>query len=195
MTDLVARKAEARKSAFAARKSAFAAGQGDACDHLLAALMRFEGAPLAGYLPIRTEIDPRPAMAAHRGTVGVPVIAGAGQPLTFRAWTPEAPLIPGPFGAFVPETGAEITPRVLIVPLVAFDRRGYRLGYGGGFYDRTLERLRAAGPVTAIGFAFATQELDAVPVEPSDQPLDLIVTETGPILPPPRDSLRDPGRG
>ncbi|KQB11461.1 5-formyltetrahydrofolate cyclo-ligase [Rhodobacter capsulatus] len=195
MTDLAARKASARKTAFAARKSAFAAGQGEACDHLLAALMRFSGAPLAGYLPIRTEIDPRPAMAAHRGTVGVPVIADAGQPLTFRAWTPEAPLIPGPFGAFVPETGAEITPRVLIVPLVAFDRRGYRLGYGGGFYDRTLERLRAAGPVTAIGFAFAAQELDAVPVEPTDQPLDLIVTETGPILPPPRDSLRDPGRG
>ncbi len=195
MTDLAARKASARKTAFAARKSAFAAGQGEACDHLLAALMRFSGAPLAGYLPIRSEIDPRPAMAAHRGMVGVPVIAGAGQPLTFRAWTPEAPLIPGPFGAFVPETGAEITPRVLIVPLVAFDRRGYRLGYGGGFYDRTLERLRAAGPVTAIGFAFAAQELDTVPVEPTDQPLDLIVTETGPILPPPRDSLRDPGRG
>lgn len=195
MTDLAARKASARKTAFAARKSAFAAGQGEACDHLLAALMRFSGAPLAGYLPIRSEIDPRPAMAAHRGTVGVPVIAGAGQPLTFRAWTPEAPLIPGPFGAFVPETGAEIAPRVLIVPLVAFDRRGYRLGYGGGFYDRTLERLRAAGPVTAIGFAFAAQEIDTVPVEPTDQPLDLIVTETGPILPPPRDSLRDPGRG
>ncbi|ETD82328.1 5-formyltetrahydrofolate cyclo-ligase [Rhodobacter capsulatus] len=191
MTDLTARKAAARKTAFGARKSAFAAGQGAACAHLLAALMRFEGAALAGYLPIRTEIDPRPAMAAHRGAVGVPVIAGEGLPLTFRAWTPEAPLIPGPFGAFVPETGAEIMPRVLIVPLVAFDRRGFRLGYGGGFYDRTLERLRAAGPVTAIGFAFAAQELDTVPTEPTDQPLDLIVTETGPILPLPPD----PGRG
>lgn len=199
MTDLAACKAEARRAAFAARKSAFAAGQGEACAHLLAALMRFSGAPLAGYLPIRTEIDPRPAMAAHRGAVGVPVIAGEGQPLTFRSWTPEAPLIPGPFGAYVPETGAEITPRVLIVPLVAFDRRGFRLGYGGGFYDRTLERLRAAGPVTAIGFAFAAQELDTVPTEPTDQPLDLIVTETGPILPPPPDLCRDlppdPGRG
>ena len=195
MTDLAARKAEARRAAFGARKSAFAAGQGEACAHLLAALTRFSGAPLAGYLPIRTEIDPRPAMAAHRGAVGVPVIAGEGLPLTFRSWTPETPLISGPFGAYVPETGAEITPRVLIVPLVAFGRRGFRLGYGGGFYDRTLERLRAAGPVTAIGFAFAAQELDTVPTEPTDQPLDLIVTETGPILPPPRDSLRDPGRG
>ena len=183
MTDLAAAKATARKAALAARKSAFAAGQGDACDHLLAALMRFEGAPMAGYLPIRTEIDPRPAMAAHLGPVGVPVITGAGQPLTFRAWTPEAPLIPGPFGAAVPETGETITPRVLIVPLLAFDRRGFRLGYGGGFYDRTLERLRAAGPATAIGFAFGAQELPEVPTEPTDQPLDLIVTEHGPIFP------------
>lgn len=183
MTDLAARKAAARKAAFGARKSAFAAGQGDACEHLLAALMRFSGAALAGYLPIRTEIDPRPAMAAHLGPVGVPVILGEGQPLLFRAWTPEAALIPGPFGAFVPKDGAEVTPRVLIVPLVAFDRRGFRLGYGGGFYDRTLERLRAAGPATAIGFAFAAQELPEVPVEPTDQPLDLIVTEQGPIFP------------
>ena len=185
MTDLAARKALARKAAFSARKAAFAAGQGDACEHLLAALMRFSGAPLAGYLPIRTEIDPRPAMAAYRGAIGVPVILGEGQPLIFRAWTPEAALIPGPFGAFVPETGAEVTPRVLIVPLVAFDRRGFRLGYGGGFYDRTLERLRAAGPATAIGFAFGAQEIEAVPVEPTDQPLDLIVTERGPIFPHP----------
>ena len=183
MTDLAAIKAEARKAAFAARKSAFAAGQGDACEHLLAALMRFEGAPMAGYLPIRTEIDPRPTMAAHLGPVGVPVILGEGQPLIFRTWTPDAPLIPGPFGAFIPEASAEVVPRVLIVPLVAFDRRGFRLGYGGGFYDRTLERLRAAGPTTAIGFAFAAQELPEVPIEPTDQPLDLIVTEQGPIYP------------
>jgi 5-formyltetrahydrofolate cyclo-ligase len=72
---------------------------------------------------------------------------------------------------------------VLIVPLVAFDRRGFRLGYGGGFYDRTLERLRAQGPVTAIGFAYGAQELPEVPVEPTDQPLDLIVTETGILTP------------
>ena len=67
------------------------------------------------------------------------------------------------------------------MPLVAFDARGYRLGYGGGFYDRTLEGLRARGPVTAIGFAFAAQELEEVPVEPTDQPLDRIITEAGEI--------------
>ena len=181
--DLAVLKAEARKAAFARRKAAFAAGQGAACAHLAAALMRFGPAPLAGYLPIRTEIDPRRVLAAHPGVVGVPVIAGPGLPLSFRRWTPETPLIEGPFGAFIPETGEDVVPRVLIVPLVAFDRRGFRLGYGGGFYDRTLERLRRMGPTTAIGFAFAAQEMDAVPTEPTDQPLDLIVTETGPIWP------------
>lgn len=173
----------ARCAAFAARKAAHAAYSGDATAHLRAALARFGDAPLAGYMPIRTEIDPLPAMAAHPGPVGVPVILGPGQPLIFRAWRPDTPMIAGPFGALIPETGAEITPRVLIVPLVAFDRRGFRLGYGGGFYDRTLERLRAQAPVTAIGFAFGAQELPEVPVEPTDQPLDLIVTETGILTP------------
>jgi len=173
----------ARRAAFAARKAAHAAHSGDATAHLRTALAHFGDAPLAGYMPIRTEIDPLPAMAAHPGPVGVPVILGPGQPLIFRAWHPDTPMIAGPFGALIPETGAEITPRVLIVPLVAFDRRGFRLGYGGGFYDRTLERLRAQGPVTAIGFAYGAQELPEVPVEPTDQPLDLIVTETGILTP------------
>lgn len=176
-------KAAARKAAFAARKTAFAAGQGGACDHLARALAPYGSAPLTGYLPIRTEIDPRPVMAAHPGPVGVPVIPGPVQPLLFRRWTPDCPLVEGAFGAMIPETGDEITPRVLIVPMLAFDRRGFRLGYGGGFYDRTLERLRARGPVTAIGFAFAAQEVEAVPIEPTDQPLDLIVTEKGVITP------------
>lgn len=183
MTDLAEIKAAARKAAFAARKLAFAAGQGAACEHLEAELARFGPAPISGYLPIRTEIDPRPAMARHPGPVGVPVIPGAAQPLLFRLWTPETVLVEGAFGAAIPESGPEVTPRVLIVPLLSFDRRGYRLGYGGGFYDRTLELLRRHGPTTAIGFAFAAQEVDAVPIEPTDQPLDLIVTERGPIWP------------
>ena len=128
---------------------------------------------------MRTEIDCLPAMAAHDGPVGVPVILGPGQALRFRRWTPDARMVTGDFGALIPETGDWIDPQVLIVPLVAFDRRGYRLGYGGGFYDRTLEGLRARGPVVAIGFAYAAQEVDRVPTEPTDQPLDLIVTETG----------------
>lgn len=176
MTDI---KAQARKAAFAARKAAFAAGQGQAAELLADLLASHAGRSLAGYMAMRTEIDPRAAMAAHRGPVGVPVITGAGQPLRFREWTPGAAMVPGDFGAAIPAEGAWIEPEVLIVPLLAFDRRGFRLGYGGGFYDRTLERLRARGPVLAIGFAFSAQEVDEVPTDPTDQRLDALVTERG----------------
>jgi 5-formyltetrahydrofolate cyclo-ligase len=88
-------------------------------------------------------------------------------------------MVPGEFGALIPADGAWLQPEVLIVPLVGFDARGYRLGYGGGFYDRTLEALRARGPVLAVGFAFAGQEMPSVPIEPTDQKLDVIVTESG----------------
>jgi 5-formyltetrahydrofolate cyclo-ligase len=88
-------------------------------------------------------------------------------------------MVEGPFGAKIPEAGADVIPEVLIVPLVAFDARGFRLGYGGGFYDRTLEGLRARGPVVAVGFAYGAQEAEALPLEPTDQRLDAIVTEAG----------------
>ncbi|PKP73259.1 MAG: 5-formyltetrahydrofolate cyclo-ligase [Alphaproteobacteria bacterium HGW-Alphaproteobacteria-6] len=180
---LAAAKAAARTAAFARRKAAFAArGAGDA-EILRRVLAGYAGRRLAGYMPMRTEIDPLPAMAAHAGPVAVPVIEGPGRPLRFRSWTADARMMPGTFGALVPEAGDWIEPQVLIVPLLAFDRRGFRLGYGGGFYDRTLEGLRAAGPVIVIGFAFAAQEVAAVPVEPTDQRLDLIVTETATIRP------------
>ncbi len=132
---------------------------------------------------MRTEIDPLAAMAGHQGPVGVPVIIGAGQALQFRLWTPDCTMEMGAFGARIPTQGDWIIPQVLIVPLLAFDARGYRLGYGGSFYDRTLEGLRANGPVTAIGFAFAAQEVGEVPIEPTDQRLDIIVTEAGAVFP------------
>ncbi|WP_425466255.1 5-formyltetrahydrofolate cyclo-ligase [Ostreiculturibacter nitratireducens] len=175
---LTEQKTEARRLAFAARKVAHAAGQGRAAERLAEVLAPYAGKPLAGYMPMRTEIDPLPAMAAHEGQVGVPVILGAGQALRFREWSATAPMVTGDFGALIPETGNWIDPEVLIVPLVAFDRRGYRLGYGGGFYDRTLEGLKALHPVVAIGFAFGAQELPEVPIEPTDQRLDFIVTES-----------------
>ncbi len=181
---LADRKDAARKAAFAARKIAHEAGQGHA-GHLSSVLAGYRGVPLAGYAQMRTELDPTAAMeeAAAHGPVGLPVIQGAGQPLKFRQWSPGCAMIPGPFGAQVPETGDWITPEILIVPLVAFSRAGGRLGYGGGFYDRTLEGLRAHRPTLAIGFAYAAQELDDLPLEPTDQPLDLIVTEQGVIEP------------
>lgn len=181
-------KAAARKAAFARRKAAFAGGDRAAgAARLVEVLAEFKGRPLAGYMPMRTEIDPLPAMAwaAASGPVGVPVIAGRGQPLVFHRWTPEADMVEGPFGARVPKDGIAMLPEVLIVPLVAFDRRGGRLGYGGGFYDRTLQGLRAGGGALAIGFAWAAQEADGLPLEPTDQPLDMIVTEREVITPKP----------
>ena len=177
--DLAAAKAAARRAAFDARKAAHAAGQGQAAEILADFLAAHAHRPLAGYMPMRTEIDPLPAMAAHPGAVGVPVILGPGQPLKFREWSPGAAMVAGDFGALIPAEGGWIEPEVVIVPLVAFDARGFRLGYGGGFYDRTLEGLRARRPTLAVGFAFAAQELPEVPIEPTDQRLDAIVTEHG----------------
>ena len=179
MTDLIAEKAAARVAAFAARKVAFARGQGQAAEILADFLAAQRGKALAGYMPMRTEIDPLPAMAAHQGPVGVPVILGPGQALKFREWTPGCAMQEGAFKAYIPVEGAWVEPEVVIVPLVAFDARGFRLGYGGGFYDRTLEGLRARRPTIAVGFAFAAQELPEVPIEETDQRLDFIVTEAG----------------
>ena len=178
------RKDALRKLAFAARKDAHGLGQGHAA-HLSSVLAGYRGMPLAGYAQMRTEIDPTAAMeeASAHGPACLPVILGAGQPLTFREWTPGCDMIKGAFGAQIPATGDTITPEILIVPLVAFSRAGGRLGYGGGFYDRTLEQLRAHKPTLAIGFAYAAQEFDDIPLEPTDQPLDLIVTEQGIIEP------------
>jgi 5-formyltetrahydrofolate cyclo-ligase len=179
VSDLNEAKRAARQAAFARRKAAHAAHPPAPARLLSGVLAAHRGRPLAGYLPIRSEIDPRPAMAeaARHGPVGVPVIRAKGAPLVFSRWTPEGALVPGPFGAAVPETEVLMEPEVLIVPLVAFDRTGARLGYGGGFYDRTLAGLRARGPSTAIGFAYAAQEAEALPREETDAPLDMIVTE------------------
>ena len=179
-------KAAARKVAYSRRKDAFARRTSHDTAGLEKALTPHAGKGLAGYMPMRTEINCIPAMATHFGAggrVGVPVILGAGRPLKFREWTPTTSMIEGEFGALIPESGDWLVPEILVVPLLAFDRRGFRLGYGGGFYDRTLELLRAMGPIKAIGFAFAAQQIDRVPTEATDQPLDLIVTERGIVRP------------
>lgn len=176
-------KAEARTAAYARRKPLFEAAAKAQAGYLSEVLAGYRGVPLSGFMPIRTEIDPRPAMdeASAHGRVGVPVIEAAAQPLKFAQWTPDAAMVPGQFGAKVPAELVFFEPEILIVPLLAFDRRGGRLGYGGGFYDRTLEMLRAKRATLAIGFAFAGQEVEAAPLEETDQPLDLIVTEAGVI--------------
>lgn len=176
-----------RKTAYAARKRAFAdptAGAA-ATEALLAEIGPARAQVIAGYMPIRTEIDPRPAMVrlAASNRICVPVIDAPGRPLWFREWTPDSALVEGPFGALIPAEGAWLTPGILVVPLVGFDAGCNRLGYGGGYYDRTLEKLRATGPVRALGFAFAAQHLPALPLAPTDQRLDAVVTETGTIRP------------
>jgi len=113
---------------------------------------------------------------AHEAGQGT---AGAATPLRFRIWEPGCLMIAGEFGAQIPESGDWMEPEIVIVPLVAFDRNGGRLGYGGGFYDRTLEMLRAKRPTLAIGFAYEAQEDAGLSLEQTDQPLDLIVTEAG----------------
>lgn len=178
-------KSDQRKRAFAARKVAHADGQGDATQHLLAEVLRQPPGIIAAYMPIRTEIDTMPAMLAlaEMGhVICVPVIVAKAQPLEFHVWTPDTPMIAGPFGAQIPAKAQVLQPDTLIVPLVAYDETGNRLGYGGGFYDRSLERLRAMKPVRAIGFAFAQQQVPLTP-EPTDQRLDVVVTQHGSLAP------------
>jgi 5-formyltetrahydrofolate cyclo-ligase len=177
-------KSSARTAAFVARKAVFGADDAGrrvaaANAHLSAVLAGYGGQVLAGYMPMRTEISPLAAMHAHQGAVCVPVIMAPATPLRFAAYHAGADMTEGAFGAYIPAALTYLTPMVLIVPLLAYDARGYRLGYGGGFYDRTLEGLRAAGKITAIGFAFAAQEAREVPIDATDQRLDMIVTEQG----------------
>lgn len=178
--DIAVVKAAARKDALDRRRRAHAAAAPGAAARLSEVLAGYRGVPLAGYMAIRTEIDPLPAMeeAAAHGPVSVPVIEAPGLPLRFARWEPGCAMVDGPFGARVPAAPDWITPEIVIVPLVAFDAQGGRLGYGGGFYDRTLEQLRARRATLAIGFAYDAQEAAALPIEPTDQPLDLLVTET-----------------
>ena len=179
MTTLNGRKSAARKEAFARRKTAHALNIGTVGGLLSSVLAGYRGVPLGGYMPIWTAIDPLAAMeeAVAPGPVGVPVIQGAAQPLKFSRWEPDCVLRDGPFGVKMPCEDIFFDPQILIVPLVAFDLRGGRLGYGGGFYDRTLELLRAKRPTLAIGFAYAKQMAECLPLESTDQPLDMIITE------------------
>jgi 5-formyltetrahydrofolate cyclo-ligase len=136
---------------------------------------------VSGFFPMKSEIDPRPLMRRLAGAgarLALPVVAGRGQPLIMRAWSFGDPLVAGVWGIRIPPDDAPaVHPDILIVPLLAFDRRGHRLGYGAGYYDMTLTALRARQPVTAIGIGFAAQEVAEVPTTPRDGRLDLMLTE------------------
>ncbi|QQP87490.1 5-formyltetrahydrofolate cyclo-ligase [Skermanella sp. TT6] len=176
-----------RASAKALRAEAAAAAGAEASEAvsrrvagLLAGMPR--PAVVAGYWPIGSEFDVRPVLSRldlDGFTCALPVVAARGEPLLFRRWTPQVPMERTGLGILAPAAGEpEVEPDALLVPLLAFDRAGFRLGYGAGFYDRTLERLRRIKPVTAIGIGFAAQEVETVPRDRYDEPLDWIVTET-----------------
>lgn len=185
MTEPHPAKQEVRRQAMARRQAAAAAAAPDCGDALaargLAVLVDVPPATVSGFWPIRDEIDVRPLLTVLRGagwTTVLPVVMGPDVPLEFRVWRPDTPLVQAGFGVLVPAEGATVrTPDVALVPLLAFDRRGNRIGYGKGHYDRTLRRLRRRGPVLAVGVAFAAQEVPLVPAERHDEALDAVLTE------------------
>jgi 5-formyltetrahydrofolate cyclo-ligase len=176
-------KADIRRAAMA-RRDALPADERAAAAAAIAARQlpaAGAGAIVSGFSPLKSEINPVPLMrafAAAGAQLALPVVTGKGEPLTMRAWTFGAPLVPGVWGIREPPpTAPEVFPDILIVPLLAFDRAGHRIGYGAGYYDMTIARLRGMKAVTAIGIAYAVQEITQVPVTPRDAALDLVLTE------------------
>lgn len=183
--DILELKRKARGNASRARAVAHEQQHGIAKQALADRGLPFTREPhhnvISGFFPYKSEISVLPLMKKLAGegwTLAMPVVIAEGQPLTFRQWQFGEATVPGVWNIPVPpETAAELLPDVLLVPMLAFDRQGYRLGYGGGFYDRTLVKLRALKPVVAIGVAYADQEVPEVLRAPYDQPLDYVMTE------------------
>lgn len=137
---------------------------------------------IAGFSPIGEEIDIWPLLKSlhsdgHR--IALPVIIAPEQPLIFRDWNPNCKMKTDRYGVAFPAHGPALTPTLILVPLLAFTKHGERLGYGGGYYDRTLQALRNAGEVFACGVAYAGQEVETLPTDVHDERLDGILTETG----------------
>ncbi len=147
---------------------------------MMALLNRWPVGTISAFRSFGDEIGTGPLLAAldvagYR--IGLPIVIGKGKPLVFRQWRRGDAMASGPYGIEQPlETAPAIEPGILIVPMAAFDAQGYRIGYGGGFYDRSLEALRAKKPILAIGLAYEEQEVEAVPRGPYDARLDHLVT-------------------
>ena len=177
-------KSELRQAALAKRDALPAAERAAAAEAIAGRVFPIlipAGAVVSGYSPMKSELSPAPLMRKLTDVgaqLALPVVQGRGQPLVMRAWTFGAPLSPGVWGIREPTADApEVFPDIMLVPLAAFDRQGHRIGYGAGYYDMTIARIRAMKPVIAIGLAFAAQETDKIPAEPHDAPLDLVLTE------------------
>ena len=184
---LVEEKKAARQAATLRREAAHEALAASAparvAAHFAAAFRLEPGVVVSGYWPGRSEFDIRPLMTwlqAAGHPIGLPLVMGRGTPLLFRLWRPGDRLEPAAFGLKEPPaTAPVVVPKVLLVPLLAFDREGYRIGYGGGYYDLTLASLRAGGEVLAIGVGYAAQGVARLPHDGQDERLDWVVTEEG----------------
>jgi 5-formyltetrahydrofolate cyclo-ligase len=181
---VIQKKAALRREAIARRDALPAELRSAAAEAIAAQSFPLPIAPgviVSGFMPLKSEINPLPLMrklAGEGARLALPVIAGRGKPLTMREWTFGEPLSPGVWGIRQPEPEAAVVePDIVLVPLLAFDRAGGRIGYGGGYYDRTLAQLRVRKAVVAVGLAFAAQEVPAVPATPRDARLDLVLTE------------------
>jgi 5-formyltetrahydrofolate cyclo-ligase len=181
-------KAALRQSALAKRDALPAAERAAAAEAIAARpfpLALAPGQTVSAYSPMRSELNPVPLLrrlADAGATLALPVVDGRGKPLIMREWAFGRPLGTGQWGIREPLPDApEAWPDILLVPLAAFDRQGNRIGYGAGYYDMTISRLRGMKPVKAIGFAFAAQEVDLVPTTARDERLDLVLTERGVI--------------
>jgi 5-formyltetrahydrofolate cyclo-ligase len=177
-------KASLRQEAIG-RRAALAAAERIAAAEIIAArdfpVALGPGTIVSGFSPLKDELDPIPLMRrlVDKGArLALPAVAGRGQPLVIRAWAFGEPLAAGVWGIREPLPQAPaVEPDILIVPLLAFDRQGHRVGYGAGYYDMTINELRARKPIVAVGIAFALQEIEAVPFTPRDARLDLVLTE------------------
>ena len=179
-------KNELRAQAIARRDALSAAAREAAAQTIAVHVLPIElppGVCVAGFSSIRSEIDVMPlmrALAARGAVLALPIVTAKDEPLIFRHWTETTRLVRGPYGIFEPSLEAEeAEPDIVLVPLAAFDRAGHRIGYGGGYYDRTLERLRKLKKITAIGVGFSAQEIASVPSSDHDARLDLVLTENG----------------
>jgi 5-formyltetrahydrofolate cyclo-ligase len=180
-----AQKSILRSAALARRDALSGEDRAAAAEAIAGRGLPFEiagGTVVAGYSPIRGEIDPTPLMrklAAQCARLALPAVMARGKSLAFRAWSPDDRLMMGPLGILEPSpAAAEIVPDIMLVPLAAFDRAGHRIGYGAGHYDYTLAHLRKVKAITAIGVAFALQEIAGIPAGPHDVALDYVLTET-----------------